>query len=92
MQWDRGSDADYDAWEELRNDGWGFSGLEKYFKRSTHFIAPSEALREEFDITYDALAYGSSETSVAQVTIPSQLQNMKNIFRLLEGGENAYAN
>lgn len=54
MQWDRGADADYDAWEQLGNPGWGYRGLRKYFKKSTHFHGPSEAIRKHFNITYDA--------------------------------------
>jgi choline dehydrogenase-like flavoprotein len=56
MQFDRGSDADYDAWEQLGNKGWGFKGLQKYFKKSTHFKGPSAAMQERFNITYNAEA------------------------------------
>jgi choline dehydrogenase-like flavoprotein len=35
MQFDRGADADYDAWAELVNEGWGWSDLEPYFKKMT---------------------------------------------------------
>jgi choline dehydrogenase-like flavoprotein len=56
MQWDRGSDADYDAWEQLGNPGWGYEGLAKYFKKSTHFDGPSEAVRRHFSMTFDANA------------------------------------
>jgi choline dehydrogenase-like flavoprotein len=56
MQWDRGSDADYDAWEQLGTPGWGYKGLEKYFKKSTHFESPSEAVQKHFNMTYDASA------------------------------------
>lgn len=28
MAINRGADADYDAWEQLGNDGWGWTGLE----------------------------------------------------------------
>jgi choline dehydrogenase-like flavoprotein len=33
MAWDRGSAAEYDAWEKLGNPGWGWDGLRKYFKK-----------------------------------------------------------
>jgi choline dehydrogenase-like flavoprotein len=52
MQWDRG----YHAWEQLGNPDWGYQGLAKYFKKSTHFEGPSEAVRERFNMTYDATA------------------------------------
>ena len=54
MQWDRGSDADYDAWERLGNPGWGYEGLCQYFKKSTHFDGPSEVVQEKLNITYNA--------------------------------------
>ncbi|KAF2107378.1 choline dehydrogenase-like protein [Lophiotrema nucula] len=78
MQWDRGADADYDAWEELGNEGWGFDGLAKYFKKSTHFTPPSRSTVKQFGITYDESAYGNGP---AQVTISSfQYPDMKPIF------------
>ncbi|KAF2795925.1 GMC oxidoreductase [Melanomma pulvis-pyrius CBS 109.77] len=60
MAFDRASAADYDAWESLGNDGWGWSDLLPYFKKSTTFTPPLPALVKEFGITYDASAYGNS--------------------------------
>jgi len=78
LQWDRGSDADYDAWEELGNKGWNFAGLTEYFKKSTHYTPPSESTRDKFGITYNATAYGNGPV---QVTISSfQYPDMANIF------------
>ncbi|KAF2272790.1 choline dehydrogenase-like protein, partial [Westerdykella ornata] len=78
MQFDRGSNADYDAWEELGNKGWGWKGLEKYFKKATSFEGPSEAVRKEFNITYDADAYGDGPL---KLSIPSfQYQDYKPIW------------
>lgn len=42
MMLDRGSDADYDAWEELGNVGWGWKDLAPYFKKAFTFTPPSE--------------------------------------------------
>lgn len=33
MMYDRGSAADYDAWEALGNKGWGWNGLYPFFKK-----------------------------------------------------------
>lgn len=33
MFFDRGAKEDYDAWEELGNEGWGWEGLLPYFKK-----------------------------------------------------------
>lgn len=35
MVYDRGSPADYDAWEALGNEGWGWDGVLPYFKKGT---------------------------------------------------------
>ncbi|KAF2474899.1 alcohol oxidase [Lindgomyces ingoldianus] len=68
MMFDRGSNADYDAWKDLGNEDWGWEGLEPYFKKSTHFTPPSESSCREFGITYNVSAYGSGPL---QVSIPS---------------------
>ena len=56
MFWDRGADADYEAWEQLGNPGWGYEGLARYFKKYTNFDGPAESTREAFNITYDESA------------------------------------
>jgi choline dehydrogenase-like flavoprotein len=53
MAYDRGSAADYDAWEALGNKGWGWAGMYPYFKKGTEFIPPSAETVEEFGITWD---------------------------------------
>ncbi|KAF2006843.1 GMC oxidoreductase [Amniculicola lignicola CBS 123094] len=60
MAFDRASAADYDAWEELGNEGWGWNSLLYYFKKSTTFTPPNAALAKEFGMTWDASAYGKS--------------------------------
>jgi choline dehydrogenase-like flavoprotein len=78
LQWDRGSDADYDAWAELGNEGWDWEGLKPYFAKSNRFYPPSEETTKEFGITYDEKAYGNGPLSV---TIPDfQYPDMKAIF------------
>lgn len=53
MVYDRGSAADYDAWESLGNKGWGWKGLLPYFKKGTQYIPPPQSLIKDFNITYD---------------------------------------
>ncbi|KAE9363116.1 GMC oxidoreductase [Stipitochalara longipes BDJ] len=69
MGFDRGSDADYDAWEKLGNVGWGYVELKPYFRKSQTFTPPSESSTKTFNIIYDASAYGDS--GPVAVTIPS---------------------
>ncbi|KAJ6202503.1 choline dehydrogenase-like protein [Bipolaris maydis] len=78
MQFDRGADADYDAWAELGNKGWDWQGLKPYFMKSNHFDAPSNETTEEFGIEYDVKAYGSGPL---KVSIPDyQFPDMKTIY------------
>ncbi|CUS14907.1 unnamed protein product [Tuber aestivum] len=58
MQFAKGAVSDYDAWEELGNEGWNFESLAKYFRKSENFTAPSEKLVKEFGVTYDKSAHG----------------------------------
>ena len=59
MFFDRGSEADYDAWEALGNKGWGFKDLLPYFKKSVTFTPPSEEVAEKYHYTWDVdAAYG----------------------------------
>lgn len=53
MIYDRGSAADYDAWEELGNHGWGWEGMYPFFKKGTEFIAPPNNTVNEFGISWD---------------------------------------
>jgi choline dehydrogenase-like flavoprotein len=80
MQFDRGSDADFDAWEALGNAGWGWKGLEPYFKRAFTFTPPAVETQNEIGITYDESAYGKNNGPV-KVSIPSyQYPDYKPIF------------
>ncbi|ETS75972.1 hypothetical protein PFICI_12916 [Pestalotiopsis fici W106-1] len=37
MLWNRASSADYDAWEELGNDGWNWESMSQYMTKSEDF-------------------------------------------------------
>ncbi|KAL5375204.1 hypothetical protein DPSP01_011408 [Paraphaeosphaeria sporulosa] len=60
MAFDRASSADYDAWEQLGNRGWGWNGLLPYFKKSTTFTPPSTENVKAWGTTYDASYYGTN--------------------------------
>ena len=53
MVYDRGSAADYDAWEELGNAGWGWKGMYPFFQKGVEFIEPPEKTVSDFNITWD---------------------------------------
>lgn len=59
MEFDRGTKADYNAWESLGNPGWGWEGLLPYFYKSSTFTPPTAELAKEFNITWDSSAYGN---------------------------------
>ncbi|KAI1103007.1 GMC oxidoreductase [Jackrogersella minutella] len=40
MTWNRGNKEDYDAWEKLGNKGWGWNGLQPFFRKSETFHLP----------------------------------------------------
>lgn len=80
MQFDRGSAADYDAWEELGAKGWGWKGLEPYFKKTFRFTPPSEETQKAIGVTYDQNAFGNESSPVA-VSIPTfQYPDQRYIF------------
>lgn len=65
MVYDRGSAADYNAWESLGNKGWGWSGLEPYFIKGTTFQPPTADVVKDYNITWDASTYGKGPLKVS---------------------------
>ncbi|KAK4663190.1 hypothetical protein QC763_606430 [Podospora pseudopauciseta] len=53
MTWNRGSKEDYNAWEELGNDGWGWDSLLPYFKRSERFHPPPPNFKDNHQASYN---------------------------------------
>ncbi|KAF8242720.1 GMC oxidoreductase [Wilcoxina mikolae CBS 423.85] len=83
MFFDRGSKEDYDSWEKLGNKGWGWEGLEPYFKKSETFHPPDPEQAKEFDIEYDPTAHGF--TGPIQAAFPNfiypQLKAIKDAMK-----------
>ncbi|KAL6721795.1 hypothetical protein ACLMJK_000900 [Lecanora helva] len=77
MTWNRGCAEDYDAWEELGAEGWGWEGLFPYFKKSENFHDPGpdhKAKHEShFNLEYHGVG-GPLETSYS-VTYGSSHQH-----------------
>ncbi|KAL4955406.1 hypothetical protein BDW69DRAFT_120319 [Aspergillus filifer] len=58
MNYLRGVALDYDGWESLGNDGWGWEDLLPYFIKSENFTEPTAELASEGSITWDDTARG----------------------------------
>jgi choline dehydrogenase-like flavoprotein len=77
MAYLRPSRADYDAWEELGNPGWGWDGLLPYFKKSSTFLPPSPEAAREWNMTYNPKVWSEDQEGPVHVTIPDfQYQDM----------------
>jgi choline dehydrogenase-like flavoprotein len=76
MFFDRGSAADYDAWETLGNKGWGFKDLLPYFKKSVTFTPPSKEHADKYNYTWDEEAayggHGEIQVSFPPFQFPGQ--------------------
>ncbi|KAB2570998.1 putative choline dehydrogenase protein [Lasiodiplodia theobromae] len=60
----RASAADYDSWEQLGNQGWGWNGLLPYFKKGTTLGVPSAEEAEKLGYTWDPSYYGNGPLQV----------------------------
>lgn len=60
MFFNRGSKADYDAWEQLGNPGWSWSDLFPYFKKSESFTPADSSTTRDFSISWQNSAHGFS--------------------------------
>lgn len=58
MFFDRGSAADYNAWEELGNSGWSWESLLPYFKKSETFTPADPRYAREFDVSWEETDHG----------------------------------
>jgi choline dehydrogenase-like flavoprotein len=83
MIYDRGSAADYDAWEALGNKGWGWSGMEPFFIKGTTFQPPSDAVTKDFNITFDPSTYGKGPLKVSITN--TQYQDIKAYWAAWKG-------
>ncbi|RPA81150.1 putative oxidoreductase [Ascobolus immersus RN42] len=59
LMWQRGTKADYDAWEALGNPGWGWDGLLPYFKKVENFAAPEPERVAAYNLTYEPSVRGT---------------------------------
>ncbi|KAH6643611.1 choline dehydrogenase-like protein [Boeremia exigua] len=79
MVYDRGSAADYDAWEALGNPGWGWRGLEPYFKKGTTYQPATPDVVKDFNITWDPSTYGKGPLKVSVTS--NQYADLKDYWK-----------
>ncbi|OCK80451.1 GMC oxidoreductase [Lepidopterella palustris CBS 459.81] len=60
MTWNRGNREDYDAWEELGNQGWGWDSLLPFFKRTESFVEPSADHQAQYRSYFTAEFHGTN--------------------------------
>ncbi|KAK0613924.1 hypothetical protein B0T14DRAFT_606325 [Immersiella caudata] len=62
MFFDRGSQHDYDAWDQVAGPGpgWNWDSIFPYFKKSVTFTEPSPDVAQLYNYTWDVSAYGGT--------------------------------
>jgi choline dehydrogenase-like flavoprotein len=98
MLLNRGSAADYNSWEALGNEGWGFDGLLPYFVKSSRFDAPTAETADKYNMTWgeDSHGDGPIHLSYASYQWPGTLIQREGIIEAgaepqIDGdGGNAY--
>ncbi|KAK4951387.1 hypothetical protein LTR10_010361 [Elasticomyces elasticus] len=82
MFFNRGSAADYDAWEKLGNRGWGWNDLLPYFIKSETFTSPSADITAKYAgvISPDMSVHGT-KGPVGSSFSNYQYPIIKNFFR-----------
>ncbi|KAJ0340860.1 hypothetical protein COL922a_002988 [Colletotrichum nupharicola] len=74
MCWTRGAAADFDAWEELGNDGWGWDGLLPYFKKVERYTTNvGQGISDEFNIKPNMSFHGTD--GPINVAYPEHIYN-----------------
>ncbi|KAI5816228.1 hypothetical protein BZA77DRAFT_313938 [Pyronema omphalodes] len=58
MSYHHGSREDYNSWERMGNKGWGWEGMQQYFKKCETFHPPDKTQTRNFGINYDPTAHG----------------------------------
>ncbi|KAJ8116861.1 hypothetical protein OPT61_g1809 [Boeremia exigua] len=79
MVYDRGSASDYDAWEALGNPGWGWDGLEPFFKKGTTYQPARPDVVKDFNITWDSSTYGKGPLAVSVTS--NQYADLKDYWK-----------
>lgn len=72
MVYIRGDKAQYNAWEELGNEGWNWNSVFSYYKKGEKFIAPKSA-QIAGGATYDKNVHG--ESGPLTIGFPSIISN-----------------
>lgn len=68
LVWDRASETEYNAWEELGSKGWNWKNMYKYMKKSENFYTPSAQDQADLNIQVNPADYG--QTGPVQVAFP----------------------
>ncbi|KZL81691.1 gmc oxidoreductase [Colletotrichum incanum] len=72
--WTRGAAADFDAWEELGNPGWGWQSLLPYFKKVENYTTNvDESLRDRLNIHPNMSYHGTD--GLVDVAYPRYFYN-----------------
>ncbi|KAF2112978.1 hypothetical protein BDV96DRAFT_579518 [Lophiotrema nucula] len=66
MTWTRGNKEDYDAWEELGNEGWSWDGMLHSFKK-TERLHKSDAYHQQQHHSYSDASYHGTDGPVSTV-------------------------
>ncbi|KAI1638668.1 hypothetical protein F4809DRAFT_659468 [Biscogniauxia mediterranea] len=80
--WTRGSKADYDAWENLGNPGWGWKDLLPYFLKSESYTAPKNG-SQAIPIHIDPVMGKHGNRGPVNVGYPQYIYNQS--FNFMDG-------